>query len=710
MHTFGFGSTACALYETETQYYQSGGTLLKTVSTTYNGSISRNVPPTLGGGYVSVVPTSITTAWPNGKTSEVTKAYDSGFSYVDYIGDSTNPNGVANVGAYGKTVSESDYDYGSGAPGSILKTTNTNYLALSNSNYLTENLLNLVSSQQITDRSGTQRAYNTYGYDEYGVVSSGISTQHDSSPADGSNRGNQTSMHEWENGAVVATTNCGTSVSNGYLISYKAYLDTGMTHLSTDACGSSEGDSLHTTNYSYSSTYVGGYLTSVTNPLSQTTTYTYDLTTGVKLTTKDPNNQTTSTSYDPLTARPIQVSYPDNGQTNFCYSDIPGYTCSNSTPPFDVVITKKITSGASLVDTVYVDDLGRLSQTQLTSDPSGVVTTKTTYDADGRKASVTNPYRSSSDGSYGVTSFTYDGLGRTTLVTDPDGSKIQIAYCANTTLVTDEASHWRRSTVDGLGRLIEVDEPNSPTAQVNSGGCPGVGDPVWITSYTYDTLSDLASVVQGGSRNRSFTYDSLKHLTTSSNPESGSICYGAVVGLLCKFNGYDADGNVVTKTDARNISITYSFDVLNRLIGKTYSNGDPSVSYTYDQTQSGYYNVGRRTSMADAGGSETLNYDQMGRELTEQRVTNSVTKNTVYTYNLDGSLATLTYPSGRVITYTYNAAAQPISAEDTANSINYATNAYYAPPGGLAQIQNGSNLVTTHIYNDRLQSLCENSG
>ncbi len=699
VHTFGLGGI-CALYETQAQYYQSGGTLLKTVNTTYDDSLSYNVAASY---IANVVPGKITTVWPNNKTSQVTKSYDSGFSYTDYLGHSTNPSGGADVGIYGKMLSESDYDYGSGGPGPVLKTTNTNYLAFSNPTYLTENLLDLVSSQQITDSGGTQRAYTTYGYDEYGVVSSGISTQHDSSPADGSNRGNQTSVHEWENGTVVATTKCNISVSNGYLVSYKTYLDTGMTHLSTDPCGSSEGDSKHTTNYSYSTSYVGGYLTSITNPLSQTTSYTYDLTTGVKLTTTDPNNQTTSTSYDPLTARPIQVSYPDNGQTNFCYSDIPGYSCSNSTPPFDVVITKKITSGPPFAETLYVDDLGRLSQTQLTSDPSGVDYTVTTYDADGRRASVTNPYRSASDGTYGVTSYTYDGLNRTTLVTDPDGSKIKTAYCANTTLVTDEAGHWRRSTADGLGRLIEVDEPNSPTATVNSNGCPGIGDPVWITSYTYDALSDLASVVQGGSRNRSFTYDSLKRLTQSTNPESGSICYGTVGAHGCGLNGYDADGNVVTKTDARSISITYSYDVLNRLIGKTYSNGDPSVSYTYDQTQSGYYNVGRRTSMTDAAGSETLNYDQMGRELTEQRITNSVTKNTTYTYNLDGSLATLTYPSGRVITYTYNAAAQPISAVDTVNNIDYATNAYYAPPGGLAQIQKGSNLVTTHIYNDRLQ-------
>jgi hypothetical protein len=230
VHTFGLGSV-CDSYETQAQYYQSGGTPLKTVNTTYDYSLSYNVPQ--GSSYIAnVVPGQISTVWPNNKTSQVTKSYDSGYSYIDYLGHSTNPSGGADVGIYGKMLSESDYDYGSGGPGSVLKTTNTNYLALSNSTYLTENLLNLVSSQQIVDSGGTQRGYTTYGYDEYGVVSSGISTQHDSSPADGSNRGNQTSVHEWENGTVVATTNCGTSVSNGYLVSYKTYLDTGMTHLS----------------------------------------------------------------------------------------------------------------------------------------------------------------------------------------------------------------------------------------------------------------------------------------------------------------------------------------------------------------------------------------------------------------------------------------------------------------------------------------------
>src|SRR4029077_8036622 len=122
------------------------------------------------------------------------------------------------------------------------------------------------------------------------------------------------------------------------------------------------------------------------------------------------------------------------------------------------------------------------------------------------------------------------------------------------THVTDEASHWRRSTADALGRLIEVDEPNSPTAVVNWNGCPGTGEPIWVTTYGYDVLANLTSVTQGGSHGRSFVYDSLSHLTSSTNPEAGNVTYT-----------YDNNGNVATKKDARNITITYAYDVLNRL-------------------------------------------------------------------------------------------------------------------------------------------------
>jgi RHS repeat-associated protein len=260
------------------------------------------------------------------------------------------------------------------------------------------------------------------------------------------------------------------------------------------------------------------------------------------------------------------------------------------------------------------------------------------------------------------------------------------------TTVTDQQGKSRKSQTDGLGRLTTVwEDPASLDYE---------------TVYTYDALDDLATVAQGGSHNRSFVYDSLKRLTSATNPESGTVTYT-----------YDADSNVITKKDARSITITYGYDVLNRMTGKTYSNGDPAVTYSYDQSGclglSTCYNVGRRTAMTDAAGSESWAYDQMGRELAEQRITNSITNKTSYTYNLDGSLATLTYPSGRIITYTTDPVERSSEAQDVANAINYAIGSCangansngvcYAPQGSAAEIQNGANLFSTLYYNTRLQ-------
>ena len=359
--------------------------------------------------------------------------------------------------------------------------------------------------------------------------------------------------------------------------------------------------------------------------------------------------------------------------------------------------------------------MGHVIKTQ-TTDPQGTIYVITAYEGVGKTYTVTNPYRSHSDPTYGTTTYNYDALGRTTLVIPPDGTKtnnnVSTQYCGSSTLVTDQAAHWRRSKTDGLGRLIEVDEPNSLTATVNV--CPGTGEPIWITTYSHDTLNDLTSAVQGGSHTRTFIYDSLKRLTSSANPETGTtpVLYT-----------YDANSNVSTKKDARSITITYGYDALNRITGKTYSNGDPSVSYTYDQTTcvvvSTCYNTGRRTSMTDAAGSESWAYDTMGREWGEKRTVNTIpSKTTGYTYNLAGDLATLTYPSGRTITYVADSVDRPSSAQDVANNISYingtcangvsSLGVCYAPQGAITSANVGPTggstwLDLTMSYNTRLQ-------
>jgi RHS repeat-associated protein len=260
---------------------------------------------------------------------------------------------------------------------------------------------------------------------------------------------------------------------------------------------------------------------------------------------------------------------------------------------------------------------------------------------------------------------------------------------------------------------------SSPSTTLTGGSdaSGGLATP-WVTLYSYDVLNNLTCVVQKGTdataftncasalstwRPRSATYNSLSQLVSSTNPETGTLSYT-----------YNLDGNVLTRvapapnqSGALTVTTTYSYDAMHRPTGKTYSNGELSVTYSYDQTNclglAACYNKGHRTGMTDAAGSESWAYDLMGRAVKEQRVTNGVTKTTTYTYYVDGSVASIIYPSGRTMTYGYDAVTRPVSAVDSANSINYVTAALYSPAGGLASLQNDAALVSKFFYNKRLQ-------
>lgn len=251
----------------------------------------------------------------------------------------------------------------------------------------------------------------------------------------------------------------------------------------------------------------------------------------------------------------------------------------------------------------------------------------------------------------------------------------------------------------------------------------------WNVVLAYDALDDLLSVAQGTqqycqigstSYSRCFTYDSLSRLLQAANPESGTVCYGVVSGGACQNNGYDGDGNLVYKTDARGTQNTNSYDALNRPTIRQYSDATGTVYFNYDgNTQTGCsasipdsYPKGRRTGMCDSltpTGSEAWSHDPMGRTITDQRTTDGVTEKTVYTYlpYVDGSVDKITYPNTFAIVYTYDGAERPTSATDS-NGNTYALGATYAPQGALqtATVDSTSHFAGFSIsnsYTKRLQ-------
>jgi RHS repeat-associated protein len=646
VHTF---SQAYGYRETETQIYQLIGgaqTLQETIRTAYtllNG----------GSAYypcIAAMPKSVTTIWPNGQESQVQTDYDS--------------EGTGGFWSYGDLTAKREYDYGNGAPGALLRTTTINYKALDDSNYLANNLLDLKSSVQVTDGGGTQRAYTTYGYDAYSPLgASGITTQHDANPPAGTYRGNLTSVSKWLN------------TTGGYLTTNTHYFDTGEIQTLTDPNG-------NMTTYAYSSAYAGSLPTAVTNALNQTSNYGYDFNSGKLTSAEDPNSLTTSYTYDNM-FRLATASYPNGGSASISHQE--------TTFPFTAALTTKITASQNSLVTNVFDGVGRISQKQV-SDPEGTIYTDTTYDPDGRKVSVSNPYRSTGDSTYGITSYVYDALNRTCVVAPPDGTAVAgftcptsqpsndifTSYSGNQTTVIDQAGISRKTQSDGLGRLQYVWEaPAGPNFQ---------------TSYTYDALNDLVSVLQGTTHTRSFAYDSLARLTSATNPESGSVAYT-----------YDADSNVKTKTDAAGRIETYTYDALNRVLTETPTPSDASVKrYAYDSAAClGVPRcslIGKLVSTYDDQGDENISYDTLDRQVSIVRNILGTTKTATYTYNYDHSLASLLYPSGRTITYATDSAGRPAAATDVANSITYISGlcntggglgACYAPQGAVTNLSYG---------------------
>jgi len=196
----------------------------------------------------------------------------------------------------------------------------------------------------------------------------------------------------------------------------------GMLQSTTDPNG-------NVTTYSYTDEYYNGYSpskptdaypTTVTRPttsgVSHIDTFTYFFPSGQAATHKDENSNTTQYSYaDPLN-RMKSVTLPQtkdgtpgqggngSGSTTYTYTD--------SSSGWSVQKQTSVSLNRTTLSTLSnYDGLGRLTTSQVTSDPDGTTTVTRTYDSMSRLYTITNPERSTGSTTDGTTTFTYDALG-----------------------------------------------------------------------------------------------------------------------------------------------------------------------------------------------------------------------------------------------------------------------------------------------------------
>jgi RHS repeat-associated protein len=219
----------------------------------------------------------------------------------------------------------------------------------------------------------------------------------------------------------------------------------------------------------------------------------------------------------------------------------------------------------------------------------------------------------------------------------------------------------------------------------------------FATFYTYDALDNLVKVKQG-LQERVYAYDDMGRLTQSITPEAGTVNFT-----------YTNSGRVQTRTDARSVVTSYSYDGLLRLKEVSYNVGSsgvpatPTVTYNYG-TSATANNIGRLHSMSEATDfSETYSYDVLGRVTQASKVIDSVTYNVGYTYNWASEIETITYPSSRVVTQNFDSVGR--LAQIVSGSTAYLTvpSAGYNAASQVTSVTFGNGVEGTFQYNQRHQ-------
>lgn len=395
----------------------------------------------------------------------------------------------------------------------------------------------------------------------------------------------------------------------------------------------------------------------------------------------DANGSVTERSFDHLgrllTTTLKGVPGCDTNADVLCASDL---VTTNVYSPATGSLTSVIDPRGNV--TVYeYDARGRVAALSRGASPTTLTERlETTYDPSSGRKSL-EKYLGSSGGGWIETrreSYQYDALGQMITQTHADGAAQMYSY-DDTGMVTtaQDENHSTPNTnytYDPVRRLASVRQKL------------GAGEA--LTSYSYDRLSNLTRVTDPNGNVTSYSYDDFGRLISQTSPVSGTTAYA-----------YDAGDNLVTVNDAVSTTVTRTYDALGRLTDASYSRPGADaaeVSYAYDADDCGRGNSkGRLSRMTDADGDTLYCYERRGlltREIGPEFVTS-------YGYDAAGNRNSLVYPSGRGVSYTFDAVNRPNSV--IADGLPIINGATYLPFGPVASLQYGNGTAASRTYDAR---------
>ncbi len=301
--------------------------------------------------------------------------------------------------------------------------------------------------------------------------------------------------------------------------------------------------------------------------------------------------------------------------TSYSTSDAEGETTGTYLP--NSAGTGTISSSTSY------DPEGNVSTSASPTGSSSTSTTTNVYDVAGDQLESTTVGSSGSSSVTTGSTTTYEPSGPTCWSTPLAWSGSSAPTCSSPPL-----SAGNQTTVDYYdndGHLVAVAGPGSnPYAAGNTSGC----NPLTTSNCAYTTY---------------YTFNEAGQQVSSIQPQDANGAYPTTT------NYFDASGNTVAVTEPGGSpgtcnpvttstctdTIYSTYDADGRVDQKTYTDGTPTVTYTYN-------NDGSRGTMVDGTGTSTYSYDAVGRMTAS---TNGSGKTDTWGYNTTDQLICLSYPN-----------------------------------------------------------------
>ncbi|MEJ0025760.1 MAG: RHS repeat-associated core domain-containing protein [Rhizomicrobium sp.] len=311
--------------------------------------------------------------------------------------------------------------------------------------------------------------------------------------------------------------------------------------------------------------------------------------------------------------------------------------------------------------------------------PLGAVT-QWTYDPTGLLLTLK---RATGNGGapWATTGFTYWPTGKVHTSTDPDGAVTVTEHDAlgRASKVTDPMGRAVSTTYDLIGEVLQERH------------AAGTASEIVYATHTWSPDGKELSVADANGNLTAYAYDGFDRMARQTYPSPTTA--GLTDPADYESFVYDANGNVTGHRIRGGVTITSTYDALDRLIRRLVpAFGAQGADVT---TATAYDRAGRETAVSDTLGNTIVStYDTAGRLATVATTVPGVagTRTVSYQYDAASNPTRLTWPDGYYVQYGFDAQNRMSTASENGMS-TLATYSYdpLSQPTGIAY-GNGTNI------------------